>query len=89
MGGTGLEPVTPSLSNIFGDGDVPHASPLFAAQKDFMFRSLAWSCGAVRIVCAFIVRRRCAAWLSDETTPDSIPLFSRERPAVLGGSKAP
>ncbi len=35
MGGTGLEPVTPSLSSIFEDGDVSIAFPIFAAQKPF------------------------------------------------------
>jgi site-specific DNA recombinase len=40
VGGTGLEPVTPSLSSIFAGSDVPTASPILAAQKSFLLSLL-------------------------------------------------
>jgi hypothetical protein len=41
MGGTGLEPVTPSLSSISGGHDLPPTSPLFPAQSAFPQRPTA------------------------------------------------
>ena len=77
MGGTGLEPVTPSLSSIFGGGDVPLGSPLFPAQEAFLLSPL-WLAyaNAVRIVCVFIVRRRTAPPASSvATAPGSVGGF--------------
>ena len=87
MGGTGLEPVTPSLSIIFGDGDVPRASPLFPAQIDFWLPQL---CLVMRRQFGSFVRLlrvgERAASSSDKRTLGSVSLVSRERPDMLGGS---
>jgi hypothetical protein len=74
MGGTGLEPVTPSLSSTFSGGDAPLASALFAAQVAFPARHLAWLCGGCSdrlcVYCASpdgnswrLIRQGWSAWL--------------------------
>jgi len=57
MGGTGLEPVTPSLSNWFSDRDDLRVSPIFPAQRAFHSSSFKYHLDAPVIVCASFVRR--------------------------------
>ena len=54
VGGTGLEPVTPSLSSLFAGGDVPPAFPIFAAQTLFLLfvLGLVMRAGSIRL-CVF------------------------------------
>jgi hypothetical protein len=57
MGGTGLEPVTPSLSSGFSDGDDLSRSPTFPAQMTFEDIAQWPSTTTPRDVCASLVRR--------------------------------
>ena len=58
MGGTGLEPVTPSLSSWFSDSDNLPISPTFPAQETLLQRSRTALPEARTTVCASIVRRK-------------------------------
>jgi hypothetical protein len=58
MGGTGLEPVTPSLSSrCDGDNDL-HLSPIFPAQHALPHTFKKMSLSTPSTVCALFVRRK-------------------------------
>jgi hypothetical protein len=57
MGGTGLEPVTPSLSSKYADSDDVRLSPIFPAHEAFPLALKHQHLNAAGTVCASFVRR--------------------------------
>jgi hypothetical protein len=57
MGGTGLEPVTPSLSSKYADSDDVRLSPIFPAHDGCSLALKHQHLNAAGTVCAFFVRR--------------------------------